>query len=91
MKYQASRTRIGPSTFNRIKTRVDCDGFSKSIEIALVRNVIRPEGIPILKARFYNRLAKSMIREKEKELAFELLNRARQLEDETSVYINRYN
>jgi hypothetical protein len=34
---------------------------------------------------------KSMIREKEKELAFELLNRARQLEDESSVYINRYN
>jgi glycosyltransferase involved in cell wall biosynthesis len=91
MKYQASRTRIGPSTFNRIKTRVDCDGFSKSIEIAIVRNVIRPEGIPMLKARFYSRLAKSMIREKEKELAFELLNRARQLEDESSVYINRYN
>jgi Glycosyl transferase family 2 len=91
MKYQASRTRIGPSTFNRIKTRVDCEGFSKSIEIALVRNVIRPEEIPMLKALFYNRLAKSMIREKEKELAFELLNRARQLEDKISVYVNRYN
>lgn len=88
-KYQSSRTRIGPSSFNKIKTRVDCDGFSKAIEIALVRNIIRPEEIPMLKARFYKRLAKSMEREKENELADELLNRAKQMEHESYIYVNR--
>jgi hypothetical protein len=90
MRYQTLRTRIGPSTFNRIKTQVDCDGFSKSIEISLVRNIIKPEEIPMLKARFYERLAKSMKREEEYELAQELLNRAKQMEDESCVYFNRY-
>jgi hypothetical protein len=89
MKYQASRTRLGPSSFNKIKTRVDCDGFSKAIEIALVRNIIRPEEIPMLKARFYKRLAKSMEREKENKLAGELLNKAKQMEHESYIYINQ--
>lgn len=89
MTYQASRTRIGPSNFNRIKTKVDCDGFSKAIEIALVRNIIRPEEIPMLKAKFYRRLAKSMLREKEYELANNLVGFANQMENESYVYINR--
>lgn len=89
MTYQASRTRIGPSNFNRIKTKVDCDGFSKAIEIALVRNIIRPEEIPMLKAKFYRRLAKSMLREKEYELANNLIGKANQMENESYVYINR--
>ena len=89
MKYQASRTRIGPSRFNKIKTRVDCDGFSKAIEIALVRNIIRPEEIPMLKAKFYKRLAKSMEREKENELAGELQYRATQMEHESYIYVGR--
>lgn len=88
-KYQASRTRIGPSNFNRIKTRVDCDGFSKAIEIALVRNTIGPEEIPMLKAKFYKRLAKSMEREKENELACKLLSRVKQMEHESYIYVNR--
>jgi hypothetical protein len=89
MKYQASRTRIGPSRFNKIKTRVDCDGFSKAIEIALVRDIIRPEEIPMLKAKFYKRLAKSMEREKENELAGELQYRATQMEHESYIYVSR--
>jgi glycosyltransferase involved in cell wall biosynthesis len=89
MKYQASRTRIGPSNFNKIKTRVDCDGFSKAIEIALVRNILGPKEIPMLKAKFYKRLAKSMEREKENELACELLNRAKQMEYESYIYVKR--
>jgi glycosyltransferase involved in cell wall biosynthesis len=89
MKYQASRTRIGPSIFNQIKARVDSDGFSKAIEIALTRNVIKPEEIPMLKAKFYKRLAKSMKREMENELASELLNKARQLEYESFIYFNK--
>jgi glycosyltransferase involved in cell wall biosynthesis len=89
MKYQASRTRIGLNNFNQIKARVDSDGFSKAIEIALARNTIKPEEIPILKAKFYKRLAKSMRREQEDELANELLNKAAQLEYESFVYFNR--
>jgi hypothetical protein len=89
MKYQTSRTRIGPSSFNKIKTRVDCDGFSKAIEVALVRNIIRPEDVPMLKARFYKRLAKSMERDKENKLADNLLNRAEQMEHESCIYINQ--
>jgi glycosyltransferase involved in cell wall biosynthesis len=89
MKYQASRTRIGPSNFNQIKARVDSDGFSKATEIALARNIIKPEEIPMIKAKFYKRLAKSMRREMEDELANELLNKAEQLEYESFVYFNK--
>ena len=89
MKYQASRTRIGPSNFNQIKARVDIDGFSKATEIALARNIIKPEEIPMIKAKFYKRLAKSMRREMENELANELLNKAAQLEYESFVYFNK--
>jgi glycosyltransferase involved in cell wall biosynthesis len=89
MKYQASRTRIGPSNFNKIKARVDSDGFSKAIEIALTRDIIKPEEIPLIKANFYKRLAKSMMREMENELATDLLNIAAQLEYEAFVYSNK--
>src|SRR5919202_2228777 len=89
MKYQASRTRIGPSNFNQIKARVDSDGFSKASEIALARNLIKPEEIPMVKAKFYQRLAKSMRREMENELATNLLSMAAQLEYESFVYLNK--
>src|ERR687889_1092310 len=89
MKYQASRTRIGPSNFNQIKARVDSDGFSKATEIALARNIIKPEETPMLKAKFYKRLAKSMKREKENELADDLLTKAAQLEYESFIYFNK--
>jgi hypothetical protein len=89
VRCQASRTRIGISNFNRIKARVDSDAFSKAIEIALARNIIKPENIPMLKAQFYKRLAKSMKREMENELAHELLKKATQLEHESFVYLNK--
>ena len=89
IKYQASRTRIGPSNFNKIKARVDSDGFSKAIEIALTRDIIKPEEIPLIKAKFYKRLAKSMRREMEYELATDLLSIAAQLEYEAFVYSNK--
>jgi glycosyltransferase involved in cell wall biosynthesis len=89
MKYQASRTRIGRSNFNQIKARVDSDGFSKATEIALARNIIKPEEIPMIRAKFYKRLAKSMRREMENELANELLNKAAELEYESFVYFNK--
>lgn len=88
-KHQASRARIGVNNFNQIKARVDSDGFSKATEIALARNIVKPEAIPMLKAKFYKRLAKSMKREMENELAEELLNKAAQLEYESFVYLNK--
>jgi glycosyltransferase involved in cell wall biosynthesis len=89
MKYQASRTRIGLRNFNQIKARVDSDGFSKATEIALTRNIIKPEDIPLIKAKFYRRLARSMGRETENELADELINKAKQLEYESFIYSNK--
>jgi glycosyltransferase involved in cell wall biosynthesis len=89
MKCQASRTRIGLGNFNQIKGRVDSDGFSKATEIALARNIIKPEEVPLIKAKFYKRLAKSMIREMQNKLANELLNKAIQLEYESFVYSNK--
>ena len=89
MNYQASRTRIGLSNFNQIKARVDSDGFSRATEIALARNMIKPEEIPMIKAKFYKRLAKSMNREMEKELATNLLRMAAQLEYESFVYFKK--
>jgi len=88
-KYQASRIRIGLNNFNRIKARVDSDAFSKAIEIALSKNIIKPEEIPTLKSKFYKRLAKSMKRERENDLVTELLNKAAQAEYESFVYLNR--
>jgi len=89
IKSQASRTRIGINNFNQIKVRVDSDAFSKAIEIAMARNIIKPEEIPMLKAKFYKRLAKSMKREMEHKLADDLLNKAVQLEYESFVYLNK--
>ncbi|MCP3659251.1 MAG: glycosyltransferase family 2 protein [Bacteroidetes bacterium] len=73
MKYQISRTAIGPHEFNLIKARVDEDGFSKAIEIALEKNSIKPEEVPILKAKFYKKLGSTMQIEGEDELVKELL------------------
>jgi glycosyltransferase involved in cell wall biosynthesis len=89
IKYQASRARIGVNNFNQIKARVDSDGFSKATEIALGRNIIKPEEIPMLKSKFYKRLAKSMKREMENELADQFLHKAAQLEYESFVYLNK--
>ena len=85
-KYQSSRMRIGLRNFNRIKTRVDSDAFFKSIEIGVMRNIIRPEEVPMLKAKFYKRLAKSMKRIREDELANDLLNKAIQMNKESVLY-----
>jgi glycosyltransferase involved in cell wall biosynthesis len=88
-KYQSSRMRIGLHRFNQIKVRVDSDAFSKATEIALLRKIIKPEEIPTLKARFYKRLAKSMKREMEHELANELLDKATQMENEHFIYFDK--
>jgi hypothetical protein len=89
MKYQSSCMRVGLSKFNKIIARVDSEDFSKSIEISLVRNTIKPEEIPSLKAKFYKRLAKSMNRQMGDVLADELLNKSKQLENEGFIYLDK--
>lgn len=86
MKYQASRTRLGPSNFNKIKIRVDTDGFLKAIEIAVTKGRIKPEEIPFLKSKFYERLAQSMKREQEEILAKELLDKTDYFVAESLLY-----
>lgn len=86
MKYQVSRTRLGPNNFNKIKSRVDSDGFSKSIEIALMKGSIQPRDIPLLKAKFYKRLASSMQQDNEANLAAELLAIADSFSIEEMLY-----
>ncbi len=89
MENQSSRTRIGLNKFNQTKARIDTDGFSKAIEIALVRNTIKPESTPILKAKFYRQLAKTMEGQNEKEMVEELLKLSKQQENEYSIYCNK--
>ncbi len=60
LKYPASRIGLGLDNFNKIKARVDIDGFSRAVEIALLINVIKPKEIPMLKTEFYKRIAKFM-------------------------------
>lgn len=88
MKYQLSRTRLGPSNFNKIKSTVDSDGFSKAIEIALFKGNIQPQDVPNLKSKFYRRLAASMQKDKEIDLAKELLMMADSFSVEESLYLS---
>jgi hypothetical protein len=90
MGNQNSRVKIGLNKFNQTKERVDADGFSKAIEIAVARGIIKPEDIPLLKSKFYKKSAKTMERQDEKELVNELLDLSKQQEIEHLIYINKY-
>lgn len=46
MENQNSRMRMGLNKFNQTKVRVDTEGFSKAIEIAVARRIIKPENTP---------------------------------------------
>ncbi len=80
---------MGLSKFNQAKARVDADGFSKAVEIAVIRNTINPEEMPMLKSKFYRRLAKTMKRQNEEELVNELLKLSEQQENEGLIYHNK--
>ena len=89
MKYQSSMMNMGLGKFNQAKARVDTDGFSKAVEIAVIRNTIKPEEIHMLKSKFYRRLAKTMKRQNEEELVNELLKLSEQQENEGLIYHNK--
>ncbi|OGT50933.1 MAG: hypothetical protein A3F17_08070 [Gammaproteobacteria bacterium RIFCSPHIGHO2_12_FULL_41_15] len=72
---QASRIRIGAHEFNKIKIRVDADGFEKAVEIALAKDSIMPENVYMLKAKFFKRQADFMKNFGENELSNLMLNK----------------
>lgn len=89
VKYQSSRMNMGLGKFNQTKARIDADGFSRAAEIAVMRNTIKPEEMPMLKSKFYRRLAKTMKRQNEEELVNDLLKLAEQQENEDLIYHNK--
>lgn len=70
------RVRIGNRTFYREKARVDTNGFLKAIDIALEKKAISPDDVDDLKSKFYRRLAETLMKEKELEIAEQLLQKA---------------
>ncbi len=86
VKHQSSRMSMGLEKFNQAKARVDADGFSKAAEIAVMRNTIKPEEVPLLKSKFYRRLAKTMKRQNEEDLVSDLLKLSEQQENEDYIY-----
>lgn len=54
---QASRIRLGNRKFNELKVVVDSDGFTRAMEMALLRGDISNDEVMYLFSRFYKRLA----------------------------------
>ena len=69
------RVRIG-KTFYREKARVDTNGFLNAINIALEKQTISPDDVNSLKSKFFRRLAETLMKEKEPELAEKYLQEA---------------
>jgi hypothetical protein len=72
---QCSRDRLGEAS-DRIKARVDTAGFAQAITLALRRGRIDAEQAPILWERFFLRLAHTMRRGGQHDLADGLVERA---------------
>ena len=85
LKLQKSRSELGNNAFNKIKIKMDTEGFEHAINIAFSKNKMNIQLALELKKSFYFRLAESMKREKEEELEKMLL---KMIEDcDLSLYI----
>lgn len=69
----SDRSRIGPDYY-RMKAVGDTDGFFAAISIALERRTIGPADVPRLKSAFLRRLAQTMRREGQHDVAREILS-----------------
>jgi glycosyltransferase involved in cell wall biosynthesis len=67
----SDRSRIGQDYYRK-KAEVDTDGFFAAMSIALSRGTVEPSDVPVLKSRFLRRLAWTMAREGQHELAHEI-------------------
>ena len=83
-----TRARIG--NFYEIKANVDTDGFLKAMEIALENDRIKLEDCDSLKVKFYVKLAESLLKGNQTELAKEQVNKAMQIsEEETKELLDK--
>jgi hypothetical protein len=74
----SSRTREGGKAgFYAAKARVDADGFRCAIELATARGAIAPAAVPELWVGFHLRLAATLVREGQHELACDQVRAAR--------------
>ena len=71
----SQRARLGRKNYYQEKARVDTDGFLHAMTIALTRGTLSPEHTQELKTKFFQRLAKTLIREEEFELAEQILQK----------------
>jgi glycosyltransferase involved in cell wall biosynthesis len=70
------------------KAETDTDGFMAALEIALVNGSIKADEKGDLLIRFYLKLAETMAKEKENDLALKLINEAKSIsETKTQYYI----
>jgi glycosyltransferase involved in cell wall biosynthesis len=68
------RTRVGRKKFYEEKARVDTNAFLDALQIALDRGTVPLDQAEDLKLKFFNRLATSLIKEDEAELAEYYMN-----------------
>jgi glycosyltransferase involved in cell wall biosynthesis len=64
--------------FNFVKSRVDWDGFSKALDIAISKNVIESSSRLLIEAKFLLRLSESMGRDNDYELAYKIAMQAKE-------------
>lgn len=76
VRAQSSRDRVGTSC-DEIKARVDTAGFAAAMRLAIRRGRIARDDAPILWERFFLRLALTMRRAGQRDLASTLVERAR--------------
>jgi glycosyltransferase involved in cell wall biosynthesis len=76
VRAQSSRDRVGTSC-DEIKARVDTAGFAAAMRLAMHRGRIARDDSPILWERFFLRLAQTMRRGGQRDLASSLVERAR--------------
>jgi hypothetical protein len=74
-KNSTSRVKAGRK-FYREKARVDTNGFLNAINISLRKKAISPDEVDGLKAKFFRRLAETLVKVKEPELAEKYLKEA---------------
>ncbi len=85
-----SRAKI--MNFYRIKADTETDGFNAALEIALSNGSIKPDEKDDLFIRFYLKLAETVFKENESDLAFELLGKARAIsESKTQYHMENHN
>lgn len=70
------RSRVGRKRFYEEKARVDTNGFMNALNIALEKGTIASSDVGALKAKFFERLIETLMKENEVELAQKIMQEA---------------